>query len=202
MNKQPGAGVAKWSFGDPTSSQAAQKPLYDAINTAEVMPPWLQEIRDNFLSLHSKADRQHQDILAFGAVVQTQGVRVSRLEQIASEHTLKHDDTDARLKALEQQILQNNRDEKIQALERKFFELQEGGLSEESPQRTGRGTRARSPSPRSPRFQAKQGDNSVFSYSEDLDIVIGGPTLALIPLRCAAAIFLVTASPTDACKFA
>ena len=51
MNKQPGAGVAKWSFGDPTSSQAAQKPLYDAINTAEVMPPWLQEIRDNFLSL-------------------------------------------------------------------------------------------------------------------------------------------------------
>ena len=65
------------------------------------MPPWLQEIRDNFLSLHSKADRQHQDILTVGAEVQTQGVRIGHLEQVASEHTLKHEDTEACLKALE-----------------------------------------------------------------------------------------------------
>ena len=191
--KLPGAGIANWAFGnstEPPTTQAVNpqrssndrqtgkpNPVYDAGNLPELMPPWLQEIRDNFSGLHNKADRQHQDILAFGAEVQAQGIRVSQLEQVANEHTLKHESTEARLKTLEQQIRQDNRDEKIRALERKILELQEGvALSDErerSPRRTGLGTRTRSPSPRSPRFQSRQSDGSS-TDGEDLDIVIGG----------------------------
>ena len=176
--KQQGAGIATWAFGEAQPHQQPQKPLYAQSRSTDVMPPWLQERRDNFVSLHSKADRQHQDILTFGAEVQMQGGRINHLEQVASEHTLKHEDTEARLKALEKQVRQDDRDAKIQALERKILELQEAGFPDErerSPQRTGLGTKARSPSPRSPRFQPRTGEGSPPAFeNEDLDIVVGG----------------------------
>ena len=180
--KQPGAGIAGWAFGqnEETKTPTEQRMPYVHVNhVSEVMPPWLQEIRDNFGSLHSKADRQHQDILAFGAEVQAQGIRVTHLEHIASEHTLKHEGVEERLKALETKISQTQRDDKILDLERKLSELKEGVLTEDrdrSPIRTGLGTRNRSPSPRSPRFQSKGSDNYQQGLPEvdDLDIVIGG----------------------------
>ena len=102
------------------------------------------------------------------------------LEQVASEHTLKHEGVEARLKALETKVSQTNRDDKIQELERKLLELQEGGFVDDrdrSPARTGLGTRNRSPSPRSPRFQSRGNDNfSGLPDNDDLDIVIGGWT--------------------------
>ncbi|CAE7247915.1 unnamed protein product [Symbiodinium sp. CCMP2592] len=113
-----------------------------------------------FLSLqtsHLLADRQHQDILAFGAEVQMQ---------------------EKRLKDLEHKITEHDVEAKIRALERKILELQEtgGGEGDRSPVRTGLGTRHRSPSPRSPRFQNhRNGDASPQNFDgEDLDIVVGG----------------------------
>ena len=117
--KQPGAGIAGWAFGqnEETKTPTEQQRPYVHVNqVSEVMPPWLQEIRDNFGSLHSKADRQHQDILAFGAEVQAQGIRVTHLEHIASEHTLKHEGLRTP-QGFGNKDLSNTRDDKILDLE-------------------------------------------------------------------------------------
>ena len=72
-------------------------PYHGLPSAPDVMPPWLQEFHENFHSLHTKADRQHQDILTFGAEVQAQAVRIAGLGQVANEHTLKHESTATRL---------------------------------------------------------------------------------------------------------
>ena len=125
----------------------------------EVMPPWVQEIRDGFFGLHQKADRIHQEMSQFGAEIQSHGVRLGTLEQVASEHTIRHETSEQRTKQLEA---------KIEGL---LLQQEQGATRSRSPVRTGLGTGNRSPSPRSPRYTTR----SDFSAdSEDLDIVIGG----------------------------
>ena len=125
----------------------------------EIMPPWVQEIRDGFFGLHQKADRIHQEMSQFGAEIQAHGVRLGTLEQVASEHTIRHETSEQKIKHLEA---------KIESL---LLQQEHPATRSRSPLRTGLGTGNRSPSPRSPRYATR----SDFSAdSEDLDIVIGG----------------------------
>ena len=165
---QPAAGISKWAFGPQTTSPPPDAPAPPYVSTApDVMPPWVQEIREGFFGLHNKADQIHQQMCTFGAEIQAHGVRLASLEQVASEHTSKHESSDARIKALEN---------KIEALIAQNDALtSRPDYRSRSPTRTGLGTRGggRSPSPRSPRF-VNRGDFQ--APNEDLDVVIGGWT--------------------------
>ena len=180
------AGIAKWAFGDapsgpqhncppPVSSSLPApdlpmpNPNYSgALEPPDIMPPWVREIRDGFYGLHQKADQIHQQMTMYGAEMQAHSVRLSNLEQVSSEHTGKHANHDARIKALES---------KIESL---LAQLDNPVIRSRSPSRTGLGTGNRSPSPRSPRngFRSPRAfgksDGFGLGDTEDLDIVVGG----------------------------
>ena len=63
----------------------------------QIMPPWLADIYTGLQGLHNKADRQYADIVAG---LQIQGVRLSQIEAVTSEHTQRHEQSDARLSSI------------------------------------------------------------------------------------------------------
>ena len=154
---QPGAGIASWAFGSDKSKGSAYS------SAPEQMPPWIQDIRDGFLGLHQKADQIHNEMCRYGADIQAQSVRISNLEQVASEHSSKHDSSEARINALEAKI------ESLIAQNESL--VSKGDLRSRSPSRTGLGTGNRSPSPRSPRFINR---GEFMGWNDDFDVVVGG----------------------------
>ena len=165
---QAAAGLARWAFGATTTPLPSDAPLPapSYAGVPETMPPWVQEIREGFFGLHNKADQIHQQMCTFGAEIQAHGVRITSLEQVASEHTSKHESSEARIRALEN---------KIEVLIAQNESLaSKSDLRSRSPMRTGLGTRGgggRSPSPRSPRFINRA---EFAGQSDDFDVVIGG----------------------------
>ena len=154
---QRGAGIARWAF----QSEQAQPPAYAPI--PENMPPWIQDIKDGFFGLNQKADQIHQEMCSFSAELQSHSVRISSLEQVASEHSSKHDSTDSRIKALEAKI-------EVLLAQNETLSAQNTNRSR-SPSRTGLGTGVRSPSPRSPRFIHR---GEFLGQNDDFDVVVGG----------------------------
>ena len=151
---QPGAGIKKWAGLDAPAPPAYTGP-HEAV-FPETMPPWVREIMDGFQGLHGKADKIHQEMVAYGADIQAQHTRIEALEQVASEHTVAHTSHEKRIKMLEA---------KIESLLHERTETRG-----RSPSRNGLGTGNSSPSPRSPRNLRSDS----LGDSEDLDVVIGG----------------------------
>ena len=168
------AGISKWAFGT-AANNATETPNPGGVppsgyahfqGAPDIMPPWVQEIRDGFFGLHQKADAIHQEMSSFGAEVQAHGVRLSTLEKVADEHNSRQNKSEARIKALESKI------------EELLAQADKQELGSRSPTRTGLGTRGRSPSPRSPRNLSRSsrggGRSDFFAEEADLDIVVGG----------------------------
>ena len=136
----------------PIRAIAPVVPTYQHAQAPADMPPWLAEIHSGLQSLHSKADRQYAEIQNG---LHTQGLRITHVESVTSEHTDLHQQTARKIKTLE---------DKVRELE------QHKDAAPRSP-RTNFGAPRSPRSPRSPR-------NSHFGIEPedepDMDLVIGG----------------------------
>ena len=127
-------------------------------------PPWIQDLHAGIMGLHNKVDLSRSEMAHFGAELQQQGIRVSGLETISSDHSQQLQEAQKQILQLETRIKELD---KVQGLERRIAEL-EASKRSLTPPRSPRGD----VSPRSPRSSVGSREDS----NNDLDIVIGGWT--------------------------
>ena len=113
----------------PIRAIAPVVPTYQHAQAPADMPPWLAEIHSGLQSLHSKADRQYAEIQNG---LHTQGLRITHVESVTSEHTDLHQQTARKIKTLEDKVreLEQHRGRSSQISSNQFWRTQIPALTE------------------------------------------------------------------------